>query len=358
MQENHTLRQLLRHLSRRRRDPGGHVRRRSTRTSPAASALSRSTSGCADRRTSATPRIFEASVARRDDRRVRRPPSRDAGRHRRAGHGLLRRSGHPVLLERRRRVRAVRPVLHLGRRRQRVEPLLLDRGRARKPREDDPTRRASTTSRRSSTAWRKPASRGSSTSRTTTRRSLPHARRRRHRAAQVIWVPLLRFRGSSTTRSSSRASCRSRSTSTTSRTTRSRRSPTSCPRAPASTRPGASRPVSASCARCTLRSCAAGRGSPRRSCGPMTTGAGGTTTSCPPQVDEYGYGYRAPALADQPVRPPGSHRQHDARLHLVLEVHRGELVVEPLAERDAAANNIVSGLRLRPATSRTGAADT
>lgn len=61
----------------------------------------------------------------------------------------------------------------------------------------------------------------------------------------------------------------------------------------------------------------------------------------PPQVDKYGYGFRVPALVISPWAKPGyiSHLHYDFTSPLkLIEDHFG---LEPLADRDRAANNML-----------------
>ena len=68
----------------------------------------------------------------------------------------------------------------------------------------------------------------------------------------------------------------------------------------------------------------------------------------PPQVDEFGYGFRVPALLVSPYAQAGLHRPHDARLHVDAEVHRGELGPGAARSRDAHANEHHGCVRLLP----------
>ena len=184
-----------------------------------------------------TPTVFAPAVQRRADGRLRRRvrPRGRAGSHDR--DGLLRRPRHPVLLERRRQLRALRSVLRLGARRQRVEPHVLGHRRARQPGgRRDPRTRASDTDRRSSTGS---SERGDLVE--VLRPELrpdasPSAARTPATAVAGHWVPLLayaRFLDDPAARSAT--SSTSTSTTTTCATARCRPSPTSCRPARAST---------------------------------------------------------------------------------------------------------------------------
>ena len=152
------LRQLLRHLPRRGRDPAGHLHARLDRA-PRRRCIKPSTGSATSRSpTSATPQTqFHASstTAGRwtaSSGELRQRPRRH---HR---DGLLRRPRPAVLLERRRQLRALRPVLHLGDGGQRGQPHVLgDRAaRASRGRPSASLPADGATSRRSSTGCRRP----------------------------------------------------------------------------------------------------------------------------------------------------------------------------------------------------------
>ena len=114
------LRQLLRDPTRGRRDPGRPVHaaaarchRRLRQAVPPR--------GRRDHRPGPHHARPRCAVQRRPDGRLRLG-QRDAGPRRQPGHGLLRRPRPALLLERRRRVRALRPLLQLVEVRQRAQP--------------------------------------------------------------------------------------------------------------------------------------------------------------------------------------------------------------------------------------------
>ena len=86
----------------------------------------------------------------------------------------------------------------------------------------------------------------------------------------------------------------------------------------------------------------------RRSCGPTTSGAGGSTTCGRLQ----GAGFRVPALLVSPYARRGVRRQHAARPHLDPEVHRGQLAARAAGRARRAGEQPRRRLRLRPARPR------
>ena len=72
----------------------------------------------------------------------------------------------------------------------------------------------------------------------------------------------------------------------------------------------------------------------------------------PPQVDRYGYGFRAPALLVSPYAKQRPRRPHDARLHVDAEVHRGQLGPEAARLARPQGEEHRRGVRLHPAAAR------
>jgi phospholipase C len=62
----------------------------------------------------------------------------------------------------------------------------------------------------------------------------------------------------------------------------------------------------------------------------------------PPQVDQYGYGFRAPALLVSPYAKKGEVNHTTIDFTSQLKFIQNNWGVEPLAKRDAAANDISS----------------
>ena len=192
--------------------------------------------------------------------------------------------------------------------------------------------------RRSSTGSSGAGSRGSSTSRTTTRaRGVAPARRpqpaRRRCASRSSTC-----RGSCTGPGCSGTSSTWTSTTTTCVAGRSRRWRTSLPRAAASTRRDGPRPDRRWSGRSSPPWRGARSGRTRRSCGPTTSGAAGTTTC----RRRRARGFRVPALLVSPFARQGAvdgTTLEHASIPRFIEHNWG---LRPLSRRDARANDITS----------------
>ena len=290
-------------------------------------------------------RRSSAPVQRRADGRLRRRVPA-AGPRRHDGDGLLRRRRPALLLERRRPVHAVRPLLQLGRASAAGSTTSTGWPASPRPQASGCRRRATATSRPSSTGCRQRACRWKFYVRELRPGGRTSARTRRPTAAAVIRVPLLGFARFLDDPTARRAHRRPRRV-----LPRPRRRDASrggvrrdAPD-PARTRPAASQAGQTLVRSMIAELARAATGRARRSCGPTTAGAVGTTTCRRRRstTTATGSGCRP---SGQPVLATGRGEPHHAGLHRRPALHRGELEARAAGARGTRVARPGVGLRL------------